>query len=172
MTLPRNVALWWPHFDEAGKYFMLDPFLLAAICARESGGGVYLVPRGPEGTGDGGHGRGLMQIDDRYHGEFIARKLPDGRFAWQDARENIRYGAGLLRQYLDQLDGDMPAAIAAYNAGPTRIGRVKRRLSIDAPLDIRLTAYDACTTGRDYARDVLRRRDEFSRPLPPSGVRA
>lgn len=159
--MSRAVAQWMPHFREAGELHGLCPYLLAAMCSRESGGGVFLTPRGPEGTGDRGHGRGLMQIDDRSHQAFLVRRLPDGRPAWQDARENILYGASLLAEYRKALGGELPAAVAAYNCGVERIRRVRALLAPDALPEVRLKAFDGCTTGRDYASDVLARWASF-----------
>lgn len=146
-----------PHFTEAGMKMDLCPYLLAAVCARESGGGVYLVPRGPHGLGDRGHGHGLLQVDGRYHAKFLHMRLPSGALAWQDPRENILYGASLLRQNLRLLGGDLQAAIAAYNASWQRVRAVQRRLAPAVALELRLRAYDDVTTGRDYVSDVLRR---------------
>ena len=43
----------------------------------------------------------------------------------EDPRENIFGGAKYLRQQLDRF-GEMPMALAAYNAGPTRVARLGR----------------------------------------------
>jgi len=58
--------------------------IIWAIGSRESRWGLALSPPTPAGTGDYGHGRGLMQIDDRWHPEFI------GSGGWQDPQANIR----------------------------------------------------------------------------------
>ena len=51
--------------------YQIPPALIAGIGSRESHWGLALSPVGPTGTGDNGHGRGLMQIDDRWHKDFI-----------------------------------------------------------------------------------------------------
>jgi hypothetical protein len=114
--------------------------VLGAIMDRESAGGQTLNPRGPTGVGDFGHGRGLMQIDDRAHPEFTAGE------DWKDPQANITYGAKLLRSLFDAGNGDLRAAIAAYNAGPRAL---------------KLTDPDVITTGRNYSADVLARADSF-----------
>lgn len=114
--------------------------VLGAIMDRESAGGRTLNPRGPAGVGDFGHGRGLMQIDDRAHPEFTTGE------EWKDPQANITYGSKLLRSLYDAGGGDLRAAIAAYNAGP-------RALTLTDP--------DVITTGRNYSADVLARADSF-----------
>ena len=134
----------------AVPYPWLSPAIIAAIGSRESVWGRVLSPPGPKGTGDGGHGRGLMQIDDRYHKDFIN----SGR--WRDPEANIDYGihSVLSKSYndlsrkttltgLDLLRG----AIAAYNAGLTSVIN-----AITEGRDI-----DYYTTGQDYSWDVLNR---------------
>ena len=92
----------------------LDPRLLAAVAAQETGG-----PGSDSGrnvVGDGGHGRGLFQIDDRWHA--FARDP-----AAMDPARNADYAAGLLAGNLRRYGGDARAALSAYNAGsPTATG--------------------------------------------------
>lgn len=138
----------------AAKYAWLKPSIVAGIGSRESAWGLALSPRGPGGTGDQGHGRGLMQIDDRYHKEFISSGL------WRNPQENIRYAIDqvLARNY-DHLSRNtnlrgidlLRGAIAAYNSGLTSV-----KNAIAQGLDV-----DHYTTGQDYAWDVLNRAGWF-----------
>jgi hypothetical protein len=75
----------------------LSPVLLAAIMDVESRFGDALTPPGPAGKGDGGHGHGLMQIDDRTHGTFLAQKMPDGTPKWANPYENVKYAANVYK---------------------------------------------------------------------------
>ena len=79
----------------------VSPVLLAAIMDVESAYGTLLTPQGPRGKGDGGHGHGLMQIDDRTHAKFLAEKLPDGTPKWADPYENVKYAAGVYKASRD-----------------------------------------------------------------------
>ena len=140
----------------------VDPMLLLAIMDRESLCGLALHPSGPTGVGDAGHGRGLMQIDDRAHPDFISQLHRDGTPLWQVAHDNVDFAARLLKANLDALGGDVAAAVAAYNAGLGRIRKAQSMMKPDATLRERIHAYDRFTTGSDYVSDVLARRDAFS----------
>lgn len=150
--LPPRLARWAVELYAAATAFDLDAILLAAIMDRESLGGDALTPPTPAGTGDHGNGRGLMQVDDRAHPAFIATGL------WKHAGFNVFYGGWVLRQALTYFKGELPLAIAAYNAGPGKVAAAVR--GIEKPEE-RLAAADRCTTGGDYASDVLRRRERF-----------
>jgi hypothetical protein len=124
------------------------PEVIAGIMMRESGGGLskWLDKLGPEGRGDGGHGHGLMQIDDRSFKDYCAGEH------WKEPASNIDFGCRILaskRAYLARACklGEIieRAAIAAYNCGE---GKVEK--AIDAGADV-----DLYTTGHDYSRAVL-----------------
>jgi hypothetical protein len=122
--------------------------LLMGIASRESHFGLLLDAKG---TGDNGHGRGIMQIDDRSHAAWISKAY------WKDPATNIEYGADVwldnFNYFCDHYDlvGDnvtlVWAATAAYNCGP---GNVVKSIRANAGVDSR-------TTGKDYASDVRAR---------------
>lgn len=159
----RAALSYMPHIVKAGRGLRLGQdtqlgrditWVLLGIGSRETQWGTYrgLKVKGPACTGDYGHGRGLMQIDDRWHKEFIA----SGK--WSDAEANIIYGAGVLRdayRWLKRKGAADPlllrASIAAYNAGAAGVWRAV----------LRGADPDAATTGRNYAADVLRRAASF-----------
>lgn len=155
----------------------LSPYLLAAIMSRETDFGMSrsCSVKGPACTGDNGHGRGLMQIDDRFHGDWLSEN------DWKDPYTNVKKGAQIFKEsrrylaarprtpevivprgtkvpagtYIDArpLEGDflLQAALAAYNAGQLNALR-----AVSAGINV-----DAVTTGGDYSADVLQRMQRF-----------
>jgi soluble lytic murein transglycosylase len=64
--------------------------------------------------------RGLMQITPDA-ARFIEKQSGGTTFNLEDLSDpeiNIRYGTFLLKELLERYDGDVAAALAAYNAGP------------------------------------------------------
>lgn len=141
------------YIEEAAAKYKFKISVIAGIGSRESHWGLILNPPEPAGTGDYGHGRGLMQIDDRWHKEFIN----SGK--WKNAGDNIMYGCDLLSGYysfmrrMTNLEGTslLRAALAGYNCG---IGN-----ALNAYRDGR--DIDYYTSGRDYSKDVLSRAGFF-----------
>ncbi|GAC1539701.1 MAG: hypothetical protein NVS3B16_00940 [Vulcanimicrobiaceae bacterium] len=96
----------------------LDPRLLAAVAAQETGGPGSNSGRNV--VGDGGHGHGIFQIDDRYWA--FARTA-----AALDPARNADVAAGILSDGLRRFGGNVRAALSAYNAGsPTATGTQTR----------------------------------------------
>jgi hypothetical protein len=120
-------------------------------------------------VGDSGHGRGLFQIDDRWHKDFLAEHGAGGRGRTPPPREAARYAARLIRGNLDfgrrndvRKADLLKFAASAYNAGPT--GALRGYQAGDSDLN---------TTGRDYGTAVLRRFaifEEFLGGGPPLRV--
>ncbi len=94
--------------DSAARQYGLDPRLLAAVAAQETGGPGSNSGRNV--VGDGGHGHGLFQIDDRYHA--FARSA-----AAMDPAANARYAAKMISENLKRFGGNVREALSAYNAG-------------------------------------------------------
>ena len=151
-----------PIFKEVGDMYQFDDdvksivvpnftdhwfhYLLMAICSRESKFGLILSPNM---TGDNGHGRGLMQIDDRSFGDWIAKH------PWKDPATNIEQGADVwmgdynyFTDHMDLVNNDFMrliwAATAAYNCGAETVAKALR-----GGADV-----DSRTTGRNYSADV------------------
>jgi hypothetical protein len=94
--------------NSAAQKYGLDPTLLAAVAAQETGGPG--ATSGRNIVGDGGHGHGVFQIDDRWH---AFASTPDA----MDPAKNAEYAAGLLKQNLDATHGDVQGALSMYNSG-------------------------------------------------------
>jgi len=97
-----------PQIAAAAQPHHLDPELLAAVAAQETGGPASNAGRNV--VGDGGHGHGLFQIDDRWHA--FARTS-----AAMNPAQNAEYAASMISGLLKQYGGDVHKALSAYNAG-------------------------------------------------------
>ncbi len=89
----------------------VDAALIAAV--------IYSESKFSDRTSSAG-ARGLMQITPEAANE-IERLSGGTTFKLKDLSDpeiNIRYGTFLLGELLDRYDGDVVAALAAYNAGP------------------------------------------------------
>jgi hypothetical protein len=116
----------------------IDPQLLAAVAAQETGGPG--ATSGNNVVGDSGHGHGVFQIDDR---SWSFAKTT----AAMDPQQNANFAAGILADNLQRYGGNVKMALSAYNAGsPTATGTTT-------------TWGDGQTLG--YADSVLKHYDEL-----------
>ena len=132
----------------------VDAALIAAV--------IYSESKFNDSTSAAG-ARGLMQITPAAANE-IERLSGGTTFKLEDLGDpeiNIRYGTFLLDELIDRYDGDVAAALAAYNAGPGNAdewgGSALRVEGIPFP------------ETRAYVEEVLEKqeayRDEYSREL-------
>jgi soluble lytic murein transglycosylase len=92
----------------------IDAALIAAV--------IYSESKFSDRTSSAG-ARGLMQITPET-AQDVQRRSGGTTFKLGDLSNpeiNIRYGTYRLRELLDRYDGDVVAALAAYNAGPTNV---------------------------------------------------
>ncbi len=108
MSTILNGVAFAPQIESAASRYGLDPRLLAAVAAQETGGPGSSSGRNV--TGDGGHGHGLFQIDDRYH-TFASTA------AAMNPQANAEYAAHMLSGLLHRFGGNVRKALSAYNAG-------------------------------------------------------
>ncbi len=103
-----------PHYlqviiNEASAKYHVDANLIAAVAFKESRYNPKAVSRiGAEG---------IMQLKPK-----TARYL--GVTNSFDPRQNVMGGTKYLRKMLDQFNGNVDYALAAYNAGPTLVAKV------------------------------------------------
>ncbi len=95
-----------PIIEGAAQSQKVEPKLLRAVIDQESG--FHPCAMSSRGA------KGLMQLMPETADRFSVRDP-------FDPRENIEAGATLLKQLLDRYNGDLPQALAAYNAGPKRV---------------------------------------------------
>lgn len=180
MTTKSQIALrhWADIIRRVCLKHGVDPNLWAGILSREGDFGLNLTVTHPytgerckgrdldlddpaswdaiaAGTGDYGHGRGLPQVDDRWHKDFVATG------DWTDAEKSMDYALGqvlvpaLNRFRNADVDDELKlrAGVAAYNAPPIKVERALKK-ALEKGLD---PDPDEVTTGGDYSADVLRR---------------
>src|SRR5437868_15211564 len=82
----RGVAFATPIAKAAARH-SVDPLLLAAVAAQETGGPG--ADAGRNIVGDAGHGHGIFEIDDRWHAFARTGQA-------MDPSANADYAAGLL----------------------------------------------------------------------------
>lgn len=135
----------WGFFREVERQHRLPVFMLDAIGSRETNLNPFYVDH----PGDGGHGHGIFQRDDR------SWKIPNPYPIERQAEDAALLLADNFLHF-----GRWDAAVAAYNCG---VGGVEKSLD-------RGTGVDGNTTGRDYSADVLSRlawiQSHFGRPAP------
>lgn len=102
-----TTAKYEKYINEAAQKYKIDPWLLSAIIFAESSGRPQVQ--------SSANAHGLMQLQPD-----TARAM--GVDDIYDPRQNIMGGARYLRELLDRFQ-DINTALAAYNAGPTKVAR-------------------------------------------------
>ena len=155
--VPTLEELWWYAWPAAYAEIVgqatdtadsVDAFLVYSIMREESGYRPAVVSISGA--------RGLLQIMSDT-GERLARDVGRRNFSADDLFEpatNIGLGSHYLAQLSRRFGGQMSAAIAGYNAGPTAVSKwLRRRLSPEDDEWIESIPYDQT---RAYVKRVLR----------------
>ena len=124
----------------------LDPALIAAV--------IYAESRFQDQTSHAG-ARGLMQITPET-AQRIEELSGGETFVLEDLANpdiNIRYGSFYLRYLLERYEGNEVAALAAYNAGETRVSEWG-----GAELDSDAIGFEET---HSYVEEVLDKREEY-----------
>lgn len=119
----------WPFITDVNTRYGFPPCLLHAVGSRETN--LRNV------VGDGGHGHGVFQLDDRWH------QIPPGFD--QDVPAQTETAARMLAD-LHQRVGDWTLACNVYNSGSTDVNQ---------------------TAGHDYGPDVIQRQRYLSGSVAP-----
>jgi soluble lytic murein transglycosylase-like protein len=114
-TLVQRIRLDYieTYIEEAAVKERLEPALLRALIRVESNFNHKATSR----VG----AKGLMQIMPLTAAELGSRQALDRH----NPRANILAGTHYLRGLINQFDGDLKLALAAYNAGPTAVAKYK-----------------------------------------------
>ncbi len=147
-----------PYRDELERFAKqngLDPFLVAALIRQESEFNPKAVSRA--------NARGLTQILP-VTGRELSRKLKVKTFATASLfvpAVNLQLGTFYLKTIVDNLGGRWEAALAAYNAGPTRAKAWSSWGEFREPAEFIETVPFSET--RNYIQTVLRNADTYRR---------
>lgn len=133
---------WAPLFTKLEQRYGLQKGILFAIASRET--------NMSDVVGDGGHGRGVFQIDDRSHKGWLCDNKACAAGTVPPVGAAAAYAARILRSHYDRAlalgvprDKAWKFATSAYNAGFTgALNGYKQGNS------------DLFTAGRDYGKDV------------------
>jgi soluble lytic murein transglycosylase-like protein len=149
--------------EAAAREFGIDPSLFRGVVRQESA----FNARAKSKAGAAGLTQ-LMPGTARLLSRKVLRKRFRTAFLYDPAM-NVRLGASYLRQLLDRFGGDPLMALAAYNAGPGRIGGFLR----DHPelsADERIESLPAPET-RDYVRRVFLFSESYRELYPETATR-
>jgi hypothetical protein len=110
-SIPSSAAPFTALINHFASRFDLDPHLVAAIIQAESN----FDPKAVSARG----AQGLMQLMPDTARDLMVQDP-------FDPAQNIEGGTRYLRSLLDTFEGDLTLSIAAYNAGPTVVGEIRK----------------------------------------------
>ncbi len=142
--LPEEQA--GPLIEAAAKAHQLPAKLLRAVVEQESG----FRPCAVSAKG----AQGLMQLMPATASDFQVKDA-------FDPKDNLNAGAAFLRQLIEKYKGDLPSALAAYNAGPETVDR-----AAGAPDIPETSAYVDAIIGKFGAKTI--ELAPLPGPAPPS----
>ena len=154
LAAPSGLEEYDAALEGAARESGVDASLLRAMVLAESGGRA--TARSPRGA------RGLLQLVEataRQEAEALGIGL-EGDDSLEDPATNLRLGASYLARLLRRYGGEEAFALAAYNAGPTNLGRWRARAPEAAPLEVVMR--EAFEETRAYVAKVLRLRERFA----------
>ena len=121
---------YWQIFQSVGDELQVDPYELLSLARRESG----LYPRARSKVG----ARGLMQLMPATARSVAneRKEVYGGASSLYDPETNITLGATYYVDLLSRFEGNRVKALAAYNAGPSRVVRwTEEEMAVDQWVD-------------------------------------
>ena len=147
----------WPSIQAHSKRSGIDPFLVISLIRQESLFNPFAVSHA--------NAYGLMQLLPSTAARFTRGIVNDSTLL-TDPETNIRVGTGYLRGLLDQYQGSIILALAAYNAGETPADKWHTRSrDLDADEFIENISYRET---RKYVKLVLRNYRMYNRMYEPT----
>ena len=107
-SLYEEVNRFEPIIEKAAEKYNIEPSLIKAVIAKESGGKHYAI--------SSSGAKGLMQLKDKTAEELGIKQI-------FDPEENIFGGTAYLKKMLERHNGNLMLALASYNAGPGNVGK-------------------------------------------------
>ncbi len=150
-----DLARWDPYIESAAREFRVEANLLRGLMAAESGGDAEAVSHAGA--------VGLLQLMPAT-AAAEAKRLKVKAYAVERLKEgplNVRLGASYLSRLLGRYDGQVPFALAAYNAGPTRVNRWRAAAPDASPRGV--IEREGFEETRKHLTRVLRFRDTYRR---------
>jgi soluble lytic murein transglycosylase len=142
--------------EEQAQERSLDPALVASVVLQESTFDAAAV--------SSAGARGLMQVMHRT-GRAVSRSLGQKKklqqSALHDAETSLKLGTTYLRQLLNRFGGRVERALAAYNAGPSRVA-AWTRANPDMPAEEFVDSIPFVET-RGYVMTILAGREHYRR---------
>jgi soluble lytic murein transglycosylase-like protein len=132
----RHMGNYHAIIDEKSKKHNVDPKLVRAVISAESGWNPSAVS--PKGA------VGIMQLMPRTATDMGV----DNRF---NPEQNIEGGVKYLRFLLDKFNGNMTLALAAYNAGPTKVEKAMGVPAIPETVNYVRRVMNTYSGGLDYS---------------------
>jgi Rod binding domain-containing protein len=106
VSVQKRIESYSDTIQAASQKFGVNANLIKAVMASESGG----KPNAQSSK----DAKGLMQLIDSTASDMGVKNV------W-NPQQNIFGGAKYLKQMLDKFQGDLPSAVASYNAGPAAV---------------------------------------------------
>lgn len=139
---------WLDYYREAASHYGIPVEILLAKDSRESWLGTYPGLQQNGWIGSDGVSKGISQVNKSVW-PYAEQTNPN------NVRAFVALGAEILKEELNAFNGNMKAALAAYNAGASRVRNAINRG--DDP--------DSVTTNQNYAADIMDRSKEIRRIL-------